>query len=41
MFCPAVSQLSWKAIREDYSVQQFERELNRIRKMNLNIQRGL
>lgn len=29
----AVSQLSWKAIREDYSVQQFECELNRIRKM--------
>ena len=29
----AVSRLSWRAIREDYSIKQFERELNKIRKM--------
>ena len=29
----AVSRLSWRAIREDYSIKQFERELNSIRKM--------
>lgn len=29
----AVSRLSWRAIKEDYGIKQFERELNRIRKM--------